>query len=44
MIIGIAFQHSMSIGLVFTSYVYRYGHSACYVFMVGLKEIQDCRS
>jgi len=44
MIVGMALQKAVHLGLVFTSYDYRYGLSTCYEFMDGLTKILVYRS
>ena len=44
MIVGLAFQQAMIFVLLLTTYVYKYGLSACYDCMAGLTAIYDIRS
>ena len=44
MIVGLAFQQAMIFVLLLTTYVYKYGLSACYDCMAGLTAIYDSRS
>jgi hypothetical protein len=44
MIVGMAFRHATNLGLVLTSFDYRYELSACYKFMDGLTKIFNFRS
>jgi hypothetical protein len=44
MTVGMTLQQAINLGLVFTSYDYRYDLSTCYKFMDGLTKIFVCRS
>jgi len=44
MIVGLYLQQTMTVGLVFTSYDYRYDPLAYYDCMASLRAIYDCRS
>ena len=44
MIVELAFQEAMIVGVVLTTYVYKYGLSACFDSMAGITAVYDSRS